>query len=285
MALRAVAGGGGGATLPINLATDVTGTLPVANGGTGQTSGTVLFASNMMFAGVPLTGAKFVSFNQLTTAAGNNDLYTVPTGKKAVQIGAMAYINDTAGSINVYTQLKRGGSYFRLANAAAVTNGTTGFSAPGLYFIMSAGDILALNDSAGSGGVIGGVLEFDATVPLFGVLVTAVASSNTLYTVPTGKCARLLATAPDNLVNISASVLHANDSGVSITRTVYFVPSGDAKGTDNLMTPPAGTSLATAAVSATTFPGLMSAGDSLVVDLSATTATQALFLTYYERDI
>ncbi len=285
MALRAVAGGGSGGTLPINLTTDVTGTLPVANGGTGQTSGTVLFASNMMLAGVPLTGAKYVSFNNLATAAGNNDLYTVPTGKKAVQIGAIAYINDTVGSINIYTQLKRGGSYFRLANPSAVTNGTTGFHAPGMFFILTAGDVLALNDSAGSGGVIGGVLEFDATVPLFGALVTAVASSNTLYTVPVGKCARALATVLDNITNISASVLHSNDSGVSITRTVYYVPSGDAKGTDNLMTPPAGTALATAATSTTTFPGVMSAGDSLVVDLSATTATQALFMTYYERDI
>lgn len=269
----------------VSLTADVTGTLPIANGGTGATSGTVVFATNMIFAGVPLTGAKFVSFNNLTTASGNNDLYTVPTGKKAVQIGAVAYINDTAGSINIYLQLKRSGSYYRMANTAAVTAGTTGFHAPGLYFIMSAGDVLALNDSAGSGGVIGGVLEFDDTVPLVGVLVTSLASSNTLYTVPTGKCARLLATAPDNLSNISASVLHSNDSGGSITRTVYYVPSGDAKGTDNVMTPPAGTALATAAVSATTFPGLMSAGDALVVDVSATTATQALFLTYYERDV
>ncbi|CAB4137657.1 hypothetical protein UFOVP326_48 [uncultured Caudovirales phage] len=246
--------------------------------------GQVSMPRSITYAGVVLQNVKFVPGRVATTVAGDNDLYTVPAGRKAIPIQLLRVLNRTAGSVTFYASLKIGGTYYRLGGNGSVAASATGTISYTVTPVLVEGQGVAVNDSVGDNTVGAGFIEFDAATPIASVVVVNPPASSTIYTVPAGKSAQIL-----NLVIDAAGggggsthLAHTNQSGGSVTRTVWSVPSGGAAANGNLVTNVAGQSAATQAVSVNTLVPSMAAGDFIRVDLSDTTAGQVLILNYRE---
>lgn len=267
----------------VSLTADVSGVLPVANGGTGN-------AIPYFYVGLPLVGFKFVNVRNISTAAGNNTLYTVPSGKKAICFHYGMYVNDNGVSSVVNVAVNISGVVYRAGSgttAAANTSTNIVFSA---NILLAVGDSYVVSDTVGGGAFFGSVLEFDDTVPIYRQVITTVAAANTLYTVPTGKGARILSTLGTNgnfeqgASNLS-NIIYVNQSGGAVTRQVYYVQNGGSAGADNRLNAAAGVSVSNDATSTATVPTVMSVGDAIQVDLSSTTATQLIGVTYLEFNV
>lgn len=273
----------GGVILPpartVALESQVSGVLPIANGGTGA-------AVPYSIAGIPLTGAKMVVGRNASLTVGNNTLYTVPAGKKAVLIGFVTQINPTGGSIAMHFGVNIGGTMYRLSSNASVSPGTTTNQTAAAGFCLKAGHLFVVNDGTGGASSIAAFIEFDDTVPIFTNIITAVAASNTIYTCPANKTARILrGTGVDGDLSVTGTVTYVNQSGGAITRQCYSVPSGGAAGATNRLNPTAGTSVPDATAVGLSYPSSMAAGDSIVLDLSGTGGTQLLAVSYTETPV
>jgi len=119
-----IANGGTGSTSTtfVNLASNVTGTLPVANGGTGVTSstgtGSVVLSAGPTFTGIPAapTAATNTNTTQIaTTAFVQNQIGAIAAGVSSFSAGTTGFTPSTA-STGVVT----------LAGTLATTNGGTG---------------------------------------------------------------------------------------------------------------------------------------------------------------
>ena len=259
----------------VSLTADVTGVLPIANGGTGDDI-------PYFFAGTILPGARTVSARVDPTSAATNTVYTVPTGKKAILLGGQVFFNATGGGISTYWAFVRGGTAYRLEIAATKAADSVTFSAMN-GFVFSAGDILALSDAVGGAAALASVLEFDDTARLSSSIITAVAASNTLYTCPANTRARVLtALSMDSGNGVNGNAMQINQSGGAITRQAYHVPRGGAAGASNRLNVAAGVSVANNTAAGFTVPAALNAGDSIVIDLSGTGASQLIALTYIE---
>lgn len=191
-------------------------------------------AAPLLMPGLPVVGAKFVRATGQNLPTGNNDLYTVPTGKRAL-IPSGAAFNASAGSITYNIQFKRSGTYYRL-NANAAIGAGIGGQFTSACCLLDAGDIHSVFTQTTAGLVVwADVLEFDATSPLVGAFLTTLTTGdNTLYTCPVGKAARLFPPNADFGAQISgAAVAIVGDNGGSRTYYVNYVSSGGSPSSAN----------------------------------------------------
>jgi hypothetical protein len=195
-------------------------------------------------------------------ANGNNDLYTVPTGKRALILFSACF-NTTGGNLNVYHTIKVAGTTYRIGSTTLVNLGTLG--SPQAGFCFDAGDIFGINTDGAGIQASTTIYEFDATSSyLKGArILDTINGDSTLYTCPANKRAHLL-------LNTGLwGAGHLSYCGTSGTPnlTPYLVPSGGAKGASNQIGPT--TTVSALVRNQFLVPCVLSPGDAIVVNSNA----------------
>lgn len=220
-------------------------------------------------------GAKFVNAFSGSTS-GTVDFYTCPAGKKAL-------ITQTMGiSSPIMTgglQIKVGGTYY---NITAPNTGWGNIATNSFGIVLNAGESLSFTVNSNAGGNLWArVMEMDISTPIYTArLLSLSAGDNTIFTVSPGKTAITLDTLGGVYVNGSGG-LYKNFSGASRSIKVFHVPNGGSSGTSNQYFQ--NTAVANSSgVVVPSVPVSMNAGDSIVINTDASTATQWVYMTYYE---
>lgn len=191
----------------------------------------------VMGGGINLRNGKYVTATSTNyTASVPSDLYTVPTGRRAILVG-YNFVNRSAGSIASAAMIKIAGNYYQItasssAGANAESNGLANF-------VAEAGETFAVRSdtSTSVGNTWLQVIEYDASVPVYTARAIAPANgTTTLYTVPTGSNAYLLNSAAASIYNTnSGSVLAIkNDTATTPAYKNCLIKSGQASALDNV---------------------------------------------------
>lgn len=270
--------------LPIITTLSTSAVLPMVDGGTtyqitadnlaGNSANNFGFFTNLKNA-TPVNGA----FGPLSI--GDNDLYTVPTGRRAI-IGQCVLRNDTAGNITVFTEIKHSGTYYRnSSNVTVSSGGNNGAPVMVASTILDAGDILAANAITTAGAYIAfTIIEFDSTSSLKSGNVFGLSTGdNTIYTCPTGKTAIPVA------INPVTAMFGRPMMGIAIgavapgTVSVRLVKSGGSPSivliSGNILTTNATVAILTAGSS-------LLAGDSFVANVTTGDSAQSIFSGWIE---
>jgi hypothetical protein len=187
---------------------------------------------NIVAGSVAVAGSRVLESYHGNLGTGDTDLYTAPTGKRALLLPARAAnFNPANGTVTAYLQVKVSGTYYRInANTAVVVTVGTSLTAGGIGsgpVILEPGESIAINCATNTGlNLWLGLIEFDTSAPYKTVKVLGPSTGdNTLYTCPAGKSTwGTSLTAPIGLTFVS-------DAGGARTVTSYHVPSGQAIGT------------------------------------------------------
>ena len=229
---------------------------------------------------VPLTGCSYPQIIGSNLSTGNNDLYTVPSGKRLAIYGSNLY-NTSIGNIVWYMTAKISGTYYRLVTNSTASTGAV--SAGGaVTFILEAGEILSVNTATNNGANVNvRAVLFDDSIPIYSSRLLALAvGDNTVYTVPSGKSAILINALMGIDQGNSNSFFYVNSSGGA--RTIYWhvVPTGQAVGSGYQMTASASVNDATRS----TLQGTVSLtdGDFVNINTDANTATQIAWVNVME---
>lgn len=234
------------------------------------------------FVGLDILGlaTQTVKIVSAAIVIGNNDVYTVPAGYKAVIVQGV-FNNNTAGVFAHYLAVKRSSVYTRIsANSNTVANQPSAFSLA-YTFVFLPGDIIAVNSAAVAGRVHFKIALIPDNVPINSYLVTTVSSSDTvLYTVPPGKRAKIIAYSASNLNNTNyGNVFIGNLTGGGVTFNLSYIPNGQTKDSTHLIL---SITIGTGTVGAPNIVDLMEAGDSLVMSTSPTNPGSWWLLTVIE---
>lgn len=258
--------------------TSSTGLLSFAGGSVATVARNVAM-TDMPFMGMPLTGAKVIHIFGSNLPIGDNDLYTVPAGKRAFYQVAQDY-NPTGSNITEYMEIKVSGTYYRIQTNATLTGNTGGTLGTAAGIVLEAGETLSVNTATTAGlNIWPLVIEFDNTSNLKTSKLLGLASgANTLYTCPASHSCTLITSVPGALLGLAGNIAVVTN-GSSPTLTHYLVPSGGTPGTTNQ----AGV-LATGGAtrsSMTAVPG-MSAGDFISVNSTGSDATTITWVNVLE---
>lgn len=234
---------------------------------------------NLAFMGVSLPSGIFKRIFGSNLALGDNDIYTVPTGKRAL-IGQPVAYNASAGTIAWFTEIKVSGTYYRLGPTTSSTTLLGSATSNNAGIILEAGEIIAVNLATTAGlNVQFPVIEFDASASLKSVKVLGPATGdNTLYTCPAGKSAVVLsqvgAIPLDAIVGtgLSGSIYFCCDAGGTRNVKIFSVASGGASATTNQLSGATGFGASTRGTLG--FNGALGAGDFLVVNVDVGNAAQ-----------
>lgn len=167
-----------------------------------------------------------------TVNTGDTDLYTVPSGRRALTMASYRVFNPSAGSILPYIEMKVGGVYYRLGAQPTVGSGGANAVSPVASMVLEAGESLSINTTTTNGlEISGNVIEIDATSPITRALVTSFTNGdNTLYTVPTGKRAFLLGSVNAGVPTLAAvSTAIAAGANTNVSVYTYMTPSGGSQ--------------------------------------------------------
>lgn len=222
--------------------------------------------------------------SNVTFGTGDNDVYTVPAGRKAIVVG-IAFWNISGTSPNVVGKMKVSGTYYRATATTAITSGTA-TTIRGII-PLEAGDAFNLNFSAGiTCNVILSIIEFDAVSPvtIARLLGTLINGDNTLYTCPAGYTA-----CPLTLLDISKSgstgvgtYVYENESGGTLTLVTNIVASGGSASANNKI---GSNSASNNAVTSPSIPFSLEAGDFISINSGSNNANQAAFAIFFESPL
>lgn len=207
--------------------------------------------------------------------AGDQALYTVPVGKKAL-VSDLWVTNPTAGGITYFTKLTTPNGTFQLG--AGKTEGAAGIGhnygnngANSIPIVLNAGEVYSINSSALGMSVWLAIIEFDASSALSRWdIQTWINGNNVLYTHPAGKTVvfgTIGFTSINNPVATMTSFMLFNASGS--TRTYvgpYIVPSAGSPSTANQFG--GSNALISGQAFAKHFPGGLTTGDTIVITTS-----------------
>lgn len=236
-------------------------------------------------AGAPyLPNASIVSAIQQHAASGDVDLYTVPAGSKVI-CPAMLVYNDSGSGVNIYTEAKISGTYYRMI--ATVSPGANAAAIPNVYFVFSAGQTVSINIGTASVlNVFPVLIQFDVSASLSSAFLTTFsAGNNTLFTA-SGNGALILSAA-NGTANFlffgetrTGNVNYLNNSGTSRTVSMNCVPSGGSVGTnnriENALTITTGTTNSVASCAT------LASGDFVNINTDANTAGQFAWVNYVQ---
>lgn len=226
-----------------------------------------------------IQGAYRTNFYVGNLAAGTNDVFTIPAGKKYINTYALV---GTTNASTIGGALKSGGAYYKFGTVNIVTNTTSSgslFGALSLYVFEEGESVSIFSSAIGANFYLGGWL-FGTNVPIRSVKILALtAGNNLLYEVPSSYAAHGSGAGTFGNGQSYIQGSYRNDSGVTRTVGSFVVPSGGSVDTT--------TRLANLTVNnniTTTFvyPMYMRAGDAAYVTSDASTATQWVFLTVME---
>jgi hypothetical protein len=236
--------------------------------------------NNLIFSpngGISITGSKFIKAFGFQLTATTTDLYTVPSGKRAIIYPSYGANANTSGpfSIGYTAKIKSGGNYYNISASGSSSQNAL-MTVPSSPIILEAGESCSVTTTSNTGMNYGyPVLEFDNTIPLkTAKLLTVINGNNTVYTCPANTKAFIL----DSNCGIGtvlglAQLYYSNLSGGSITRQWYLVNSGGSPGTTNSTSLSASIGNAAIDVAGAT-SACLNAGDTIVINTSASTATQ-----------
>ncbi len=229
-------------------------------------------------AGTALLDMTLVNANAVISTSGQNNLYTVPVGRRAL-ISAI-YCN-SQGSVNATPTFSSSGTYYNGGGSQlSLTAGTPQNILQTVPLILDSGEILAVFLSgAVSVNCWPVIVEFASNSGVkSGKAVNMVSGNNLCYTCPSGKTACIL----DRNLNfggISATAFSIQSS----TSSNYFqyVPSGQSPGstfriTNNVSVSGTSTNFGVASSSASRAPSL-GPGDAIWANCSIGGASVALF--------
>ena len=207
--------------------------------------------------------------------AGDQALYTVPTGKKAL-VTDMWVTNPTAGSIGYFPKLTTPNGTFQLGaskseGAAGIGHNYNGGASNSIPIVLNAGEIFIINSSALGMSVWVSIIEFDASSALSRWdIQTWVNGNNVLYTHPAGKTVVFGAVSYSAINNPVATLTGFNVFNASgSTRTYvgpYIVPSAGSPSTANQFG--GSNALISGQGFAKFFPGGLATGDTIVITTS-----------------
>lgn len=211
--------------------------------------------------------------------SGDIDVYTVPSGRKAIITGSTAY--NTAGTTTtLFHQIKVGGTYYRISSNSTV-NTITGTNIVLPNIVLEAAEVYAINTSQAGLNLALRIIEFDQSSPLKSPKILTLSNgNNTLYTCPSGKTAMMIASNVE-IGDGGASHNYVNNSGAAKTITWNAVPSGGSPGSTNQVS--ASTSVNDDTRNAVSNgPVSMEPGDFIVINTSAGDATQTAWTNLIE---
>lgn len=220
-------------------------------------------------------GAKFVNAFPGNTSE-TDDIYTCPAGKKALITQVMGISSPimTGG-----LQLKISGNYYNFTAPNTIWGNV---STNSFGIVINPGEGLSFTVNSNPGGNLWArIMEMDISTPIYTArLLSLAAGDNTIFTVGAGKTAITLDTLGGAYVNGSGGI-YKNFSGASRSIKVYHVPNGGSSGTANQYFQ--NTAVANSSgVVVPSVPSSMNSGDSIVINTDASTATQWVYMTYYE---
>lgn len=237
--------------------------------------------------GIALSGAKFVqAFGFSLAANATTDIYTAPTGKRAIVYPAYgANCSATPAGATYQPKIKVSGTYYNIG--ASTTNAMLQLIlASSNPIILEPGESCAVNMAAGSttANTYGfPVLEFDSNIPLkTAKLLTLASGNNTIYTCPANTKAFILD------VNLSmgsqtglGQFYYANNSGGALTRRWNIVNSAGSVGPGTSASLSASISSGGVDIAGTN-SCCLNAGDFISLNVSAATATQSAWVNLME---
>lgn len=248
--------------------------IPSSGGGSGST--TLSFGS----INIPITNPLYPKAYAINTAAGDVDLYTVPTGRMALAVD-MIVTNPTGagGTLSCLSEVKVSGVYHTFDFICTVlAAGSFGRSQSMAPFLLRAGETLAVNANRLGGSVWASVIEFDATANISDArLFSLSAGTNTLFTVPVGKTVQFVGFPSALNLPQSGFIWYWNNSGGIRTVTMNAVPSGGSVTVNNEIQ--SSTSSPQQMIQQQFYGGL-APGDFINVSTDASTATQVAWVIY-----
>lgn len=219
-----------------------------------------------------LNSAKITPIPAAALASGENDLYLVPAGKRATIAGVIT--NISGGAINITSQIKSGGTYYKITGLASLANNAQTVFVPfNTLPILEAGESFAILTSATGINFAGYVIIFNNTEALSSPKILALSNgANTLYTCPAGSACYVT-----NVTGANALLRCFNDSGGARTYTFNVVASGGSPSTTNQINIPAATNDQVQLNNVNEAVG-MNALDFINITTTAGTATQTAYI-------
>lgn len=242
----------------------------------------------LLTGGVNLLNAKYLmATSSAFTANVSQDIYTVPTGRRAILL-SYAGFNNSGAQVQYQAQLKTGGSYYNIAGTSTLSN--LGQAANGQTpLVLEPGDSFAAISSTtvSAAPLYVNLIEYDSATPLRRItVVNALAGNGTFYTPATGISGSVLG---NTIVTGSSqpAIFCYNDSGGSITVQAYYNKPGVPINNTSLLgvgsaisnnNPGSKQLIAFAA------PMSINSGDSLSYNLSAGMGTKSIcYIDVYEH--
>lgn len=231
--------------------------------------------------GICLQNVKYPRGALNAVASGNQDVYTVPAGRRAIVLTSSLY-NGSVSTSTLVQKWKISGTYYN-TNFSAISLATVtylGDTSDG-GFIMEAGESISWNGTQSSLNAWVQLIEIDNTAPIKTVkTIGSLNGDQTVYTCPVGKKAVVLKANGQIEGANNAGCFISNDSGGSIISNLYFVASGGSKGVGNLYRGSLTTTTGTA--SRINAGVVLSAGDFVVWNCNTTNANALCALTVME---
>lgn len=215
----------------------------------------------------------------LTITASPTDIYTVPTGKKAMvlQYGCR---NQSGLSSLSYIAVKISSTYYRVDSSTLGTANASyeGIAGGTLNYVYTAGQTAAIVTSQSSSlRIIVLYCIFPDTVPIFSAIKYSgwVNGDNTLYTNSSYNCL----ISPSIITNMSLQPLSiANFSGGSVTYNAYVLPSSVTT-TSNLYLYTTMTISNSSALTTSKYLSIPS-GASIIINSGSSSDTQVAFMSF-----
>ena len=224
-----------------------------------------------------LPNAKLVGGNVGNLASGDNTIYTVPAGRKALVLSTQIF-NPTGGAINNIQYVNVGGTQMRIRNGVALAANSTVQYAVGV--VLNAGDYYIINTGGAGLNCFTKIVEYDDMMTAYKTIFAAnPAATATLYTVPAGKSAIILNN-QHNAIFTNGNVNMTNDSGGTRVYNWYQVSSGGSPGTSNQIT--AAISVANANENLALASGILNAGDYIAINIDTATTGHVVWFTILE---
>lgn len=162
----------------------------------------------------------FLTLQSGSLGTGNTDIYTVPTGKRALAVSYNA--RATGSNSNVRMQVRVGASYYGLITAVAVDSANLRVTP--FDYVYEPGEIVAVNSTVSGVILCVNLLLFDVSTPFKSSKILGLTTGNqTVYTNPSGKTSFLFGNI--NVYNGSSAV----------TASSYIVPNGGSPGATNIL--------------------------------------------------
>lgn len=228
--------------------------------------------------GFPLVGLSVINANTTVSSSGFNDIYTVPSGRRAIITTIWAICQSS--TVSATAAYKNSGTYFNGASPSVSLNSA---STPQnlltlIPLILESGEILSIYlASAVATNVWPVILEVDNSCVIKSSKTgPLVAGNNLCYTCPAGKTALLL----DPRLNWGAPNATAIGAiGTANATYLQYVPSGQSPGstfriTNNVTS---GTTGGGSSASSVTRGPTLNAGDMIYANAANSLQTQVIF--------